>query len=81
MNNIIRFIYDNRPEHTVSVPRTEKFNEIAKELSDFVATLPLEQSDNDRLIKIIVKQINEAERGAYLAGFDMGIKAMKENVN
>ena len=41
MNNIIKFIYDNRPEYTVKVPRTEKFNEIAEELSDFIAALSL----------------------------------------
>ncbi len=60
----------------IRVPRSESFTEIAHELSDFIYGLPLSQPDNDQLIGLIIKQVGEAERTAFLSGFDMGIDIM-----
>lgn len=70
---------NDESDYAVKVPRTERFNEIAEELGGFIDALPLKQSDYDRLTELIIKQINEAEHSSYLAGFDTGIKVMKEN--
>lgn len=77
MNNVLKFISDNKSEYSLNVPRTEGFNEITEELSNFISAISLNQPDNDRLVELIVRQISETEHGAYLAGFDMGIKIMK----
>lgn len=69
---------NDESDYAVKVPWTERFNEIAEELGKFVDTLSLKQSDYDRLTELIIEQINEAEYSSYLAGFDMGIKVMKE---
>lgn len=52
--------------------RTEKFFQIAKQLSDFIKGLPLDQPTNDRLVKLMIEQVEEAERGAFIQGFKMG---------
>ena len=52
--------------------RTEKFFQIARELSDFIKGLPLDQPTNDRLVKMMIEQVEEAERGAFIQGFKMG---------
>ena len=64
-------------ESAIEIPRSNKFVEIAEKLSDFIKLLPLNQADNDKLIQIIVEQVKEAEHTAFLFGFDMGIKIMK----
>ena len=52
--------------------RTEKFFQIAKQLSDFIKSLPLDQSTNDRLVKLMIEQVEEAEHGSFIQGFKMG---------
>lgn len=76
MGNVIDF-RNEQPEQEIVIPRSERFTEIANKLSDFINDLPLNQPDNDELIKIIVEQIKEAEHTAFLFGFDMGVKATK----
>lgn len=76
MGNIVDF-RNEQPEKKIKIPRSERFAEIANELSDFINALPLNQPDNDKLIQIIVEQIKESEHTAFLFGFDMGVKATK----
>jgi hypothetical protein len=71
MNDIIPF------ERKLAIMRTEKFNEIADELSGCIKDLPLTHEQNDRLITLIVRQINAAERGAFLQGADIGASAAR----
>lgn len=52
--------------------RTEKFFQIAKQMSDFIKGLPLDQSTNDRLVKLMIEQVEEAEHGSFIQGFKMG---------
>ena len=58
----------------VSINRTEDFQKIAQQLSEFVAGLPLDQPTNDRLVALMVEQLNIAEKDAYLQGVDIGVK-------
>lgn len=53
--------------------RTEKFFQIARELSDFIKALPLDQPTNDRLVKLMIAQVEEAEHGAFTQGFGLGM--------
>lgn len=62
---------------TVDLPfpekeRTEKFYQIARELSDFIKALPLDQPTNDHLVKLMIEQVEEAEHGAFIQGLKMG---------
>lgn len=77
MGNVVDF-HNEQSEQEIEIPRSDRFTEIANELSDFINSLPLNQSDNDKLIKIIVEQIKEAEHTAFLFGFDMGVKVTKD---
>ena len=52
--------------------RTENFFQIAKQLSNFIKGLPLDQPTNDRFVKMMIEQVEEAERGAFIQGFKMG---------
>jgi hypothetical protein len=56
----------------IEVERTPEFFEAAKELSDFIRGLPLSHADNDKLIELIIKNINLAETGAFMKGLEMG---------
>lgn len=56
----------------IEVERTEEFYRIARELSDFIKGLPISQTDNDKLIAIIIQQVQAGEQGAFNQGFRMG---------
>ena len=75
MSKIIDF--ENTQESTITVERTEDFYRVARELSDFIAALPLSQPDNDKLIAIIIQQVQAGEQGAFNQGFRMGIDFRK----
>lgn len=77
MGNVVDF-RNEQPECEIVIPRSEKFVQIANELSDFINTLPLNKPENDKLIQIIVEQVKEAEHTAFLFGFDMGVKVTKD---
>ena len=52
--------------------------EVVKELSDFVANLPLSHADNDKLIHLMTDQLEVAEREQFLRGFDLGVRLTKD---
>lgn len=56
----------------IEINRTEEFFRIAQELSDFIHTLPLSVEQNDKLVKLMIDQVQEAERGAFGQGLCMG---------
>lgn len=56
------------------VERTADFFQIARQLSDFLAGLPLDRPANDRLVELMVEQVQQAEKGAFLQGFRMGME-------
>ena len=77
-DNIINFSKDNAVEGiTLEIERSEEFYKKAKELSDFVQSLPLSSSDNQKLIELMVNQTLAAEK----SGFDFGVKLSKDMLN
>lgn len=77
-NNIINFRKDNVAEGiTLEIERSEEFYKKAKELSEFVQSLPLSSSDNKKLIELMVNQTLAAEK----SGFDFGVKLSKDMLN
>lgn len=56
----------------IEIKRTEEFKAAAGELSVFLEALPLSREDNDKLVSLMVKQVNVAETSAFTQGFAMG---------
>ena len=75
MSNIINFPISEIAD-TIEIIRSDEFNRLAQNISDTIKNLPLTHEDNNRLVALMVKQLNEAETTSYLQGFDMGIKVM-----
>lgn len=70
MAEIIQF--PNLEDIAIEIEHTEEFIKAAKELSDYLALLPLNHEQNDELIKLMVEQVKIAEQGAFLQGFKIG---------
>ena len=58
----------------MEIERGPEFLAAAKELSDYVAALPLTVEQNDTLVKLTVAQTLEAERNSFLEGVRFGLK-------
>lgn len=69
MNNTITY-----EESAIEIERTTDFYTIAHQLSDELKGLPLSNEENDQLIDLMIKQVQEAECGAFVHGFKMGKK-------
>ncbi len=72
MKKIIDF--PSPQDAAIPAARTEEFYKAARELSDFIKELPLSQPDNDKLINLIIQQVQAAEQGTFQQGFQMGIE-------
>lgn len=57
----------------ISIERTPDFFQVAQQLSEFIHGLPLDQPTNDRLVALMVDQVQQAERGAFAHGFRLGM--------
>lgn len=64
--------FTNIDEAAISIERTPDFFQVAQQLSDYIKTLPLDQHSNDRLVALMVEQVQQAEKGAFSQGFRMG---------
>ena len=64
--------YEMNEYEGIQIERTEGFTQKAKQLSDFVAALPLDTQTNDRLVELMVEQVKEAELGAFAQGLRIG---------
>lgn len=64
---------------SIRAERTDKFYQIAMELSNFVRCLPISREENNMLVNLIISQVEEAERGVFTQGFRMGMEYAKEN--
>lgn len=73
MGKIIDFgKLSDEQEPALVIERTESFYSTAMELSDFISTLPISRKENDRLIALIIQQVQTGEQGAFSQGFRMG---------
>lgn len=71
----------NEQKPALAVERTEGFYSTARELSDFIAALPISRGENDRLIALIIQQVQDGEQGAFAQGLRIGkeLANWKEN--
>lgn len=58
----------------IAIERTPDFFQVAKQLSEFIYGLQLDQPTNDRLVALMVDQVQQAEKGAFAHGFRMGME-------
>lgn len=79
MSEIINFPEDL--EYNVAAERTEDFFTAARVLSDFINSLPLSHSDNDKLIALIVDQVNKGEVGAFHHGIRLGVDVTRYDLS
>ena len=56
----------------IPLQHTEQFFESARQLSEFIKGLPLPLPDNDRLIALILSQMEDGTKDAFVQGFHMG---------
>lgn len=68
----------NDTNAAIIINRSEDFQKVAQKLSEFVAGLPLDQPTNDRLVALMVEQVNIAEKDAYLQGVETALNIMKQ---
>lgn len=62
----------------VTKGRSKEFVDVAKRLGDFIKGIPMDTYTNDKLVDLMVKQVNVAERDAFMFGFDMATKLMHD---
>lgn len=63
---------------TISKGRSDEFNEVAQELSDFIEGLDLDLVPHSKLMYLVLAQIRVAERDAFKFGFNMAVKLMRD---
>lgn len=61
-------------DETIKIERSPEFIAIAHKVGDHIQSLPLDSAQNDKLIALIIEQVNEGERTAFGRGFGMGVK-------
>lgn len=62
----------------VSKGRSDEFNDVARELSDFIQGLDLDLASHCKLTALVLTQVNVAERDAFTFGFKMALKFMHD---
>lgn len=60
-------------EEMVQIKRTEEFTKIAKELGDYINKLDLRNDHHNEIVDLIIKQVKQGEKDAFLQGIDLGI--------
>ena len=58
----------------LTIERGPEFLTVAKELSDYIAELPLTVEQNDKLVRLAVAQTTKAERNAFFEGARLGLE-------
>lgn len=64
---------NHKEEPTLERERTPEFFEAARALSDYVAGLELDAGRNNELVRLMLDQVTEAEKGAFAQGFKLGV--------
>lgn len=62
----------------ISKGRSDEFNGVAKELSNFIQSLDLDMVSHCKLTSIVLTQIDVAERDAFKFGFNMAASLMHD---
>ena len=64
----------NTASDAIRIERTPEFFQSAQQLSDYLKDLPLDRTTNDRLIALMIDQVQQAEKGAFAHGFRLGLE-------
>jgi phospholipid N-methyltransferase len=54
----------------IAIERTPDFFQVAQQLSEVIYGLPLDQLTNDRLVALMVDQVQQAEKGLFSMAFE-----------
>ncbi len=60
--------------YAIAIERTPDFFQVARQLSEYIHSLSLDQPTNDQLVALMVDQVQQAERGPFAHGFRMGME-------
>ena len=74
MGKVINFPLKDMVRVYIKIEHTENFSILAKNLSEFVKGLPISNDDNDKLIKLMSEQIQQAEKDSFEQGFNIGLE-------
>ena len=77
MGKVIDFPLKDMVRVYITIKHTEDFLELAKDLRELVKGLPISNDDNEKLIKLMLEQIQQAEKDSFLQGFEMGLEFAK----
>lgn len=58
----------------LKIEHTEDFWVLAKNLSEFVKSLPISNDDRDKLKKLMSEQMHQAEMDSFKQGFGIGLE-------
>lgn len=61
----------------ITIERIPEFNEVVNKLSSFICSLNLPVDQNDKLVALVIEQVQVAEKGAFAHGFRMGLEHAK----
>ncbi|MFR8012250.1 MAG: hypothetical protein ACLU8W_10915 [Clostridia bacterium] len=66
------FYFRHIEDTAILTERTEEFYKIASELSTLINSLPLTVELNNKLVDLMIRQVQIAEHGAFNQGLRMG---------
>lgn len=64
---------NHKQESILERERTAEFLEAAKVLGDYVNALDLDAGKHNELVRLMLDQVTEAEKGAFAQGFKLGM--------
>ena len=60
-------------EMTIEIKRSSEFKKNAKKVGEHINSLNLQADDHNKLIDLIIEQVQEAEATAFIQGFKTGV--------
>lgn len=58
----------------IKIEHGEECLKVARELSKYISNLPLSVEQNNRLVQLMIAQVEAAERGAFSQGAKVGME-------
>ncbi|KNZ41379.1 hypothetical protein [Acetobacterium bakii] len=68
------FIDFEDPECAIKIEWSEKFIQLATQVGNLIRSLPLDNKQNDDLIKLVIDQVTKAEANAFIRGFHLAVE-------
>ena len=77
MGEVISFDTVKKQADAIEIKKSPEYMEAVYAVSEFIAKLPLDNADNDRLVEALCEFATFARHDAYLQGLNMGVKLMQ----